>query len=220
MVVRNRLIALLYRIIACVCMGVVLSFYLAEFPSFWVAICHFDVEMMLIMTTWEALVILFNLIDMRHGIYGVAAGPYMPFALPYIVYCLLAGFVFFFFSLPSGTGSSSLVSNLFHAALIVLPFLDWFLFDEKGTVPYYRAFAGLAYPFFYFLFSWIRTIIFPDTPVRGDEMYAYPFFDVSRTSIFFDVLVAVIVIYGSIFLFILLNNLLSGKYRKPKTAID
>ncbi len=214
MIVRNRIIALLYRSAAFAVLVASFNFYWGGFSSFWAALSCFDVQVGLSMIVMFGFVIVFNLIDLRHGIHGVAAYPYMPLALPLMAFSIVSGIVYFAYSLPAGGAPYGFFATLFHVGLILFPLIEWLFFDEKGTVRYSTGFSLMIYPIFYYVFAYFRTIIWPNTPVYGTNMYAYPCLDFTNKDIVLYSVIYFTVLLGAVQLIIFLNNVLSGKYRR------
>ena len=214
MIVRNRLVALLYRIAAFAVLTVAWYFYWGDFSSFWIAFSCFDVQIGLAMIVMFGFVVLFNLIDMRHGIRGVAAYPYLPLALPLMSFSMAAGIVYFAYSLPAGCAPHDFFGYLFHVLLILAPLLEWILFDEKGTVRFSSGFTLMIIPIYYYVFGYFRTLIWPDTPIYGNHYYAYPCLDFMGKDIVLFTVLYFAILLGAVSLVIFLNNVFSGKYRR------
>ncbi len=214
MIVRNRIIALLYRLAAFALLMTSFHFYWKDFSSFWVALSGFDVQIGLIMNILFASVIVFNLIDLRHGIHGMAACPYMPLALPLMSFSVVAGIAYFAYSIPTGSAPIGFFASIFHVLLIIAPLLEWLLFDEKGTVRHSTGFTLMIYPIFFYIFGYFRTIIWPGTPVYGSFMYAYPCLDFTGQIIVPYTIAYFALLLGTVQLAITLNNVFAGKYRR------
>lgn len=220
MVLRNRLIALLLRVAIFVLYMASLGAYMAQFSSFWVALSTFSVEMGLVGSIMLGLEIIFNLIDLRHGIHGVPAGPYMPMGLPINVFCVLAGVLYFAALLPNNAAPAGTFALLLHITLIIGPLIDWIFLDEKGTVRFVNGFVAQLYPILFFIFGYFRTVIWPDAPIYNGNMYALPFLDYTNPNIvgyafaFFGMTLA------SVTLAIVLNNVFAGRYGAIHRADD
>ena len=213
MIVRNRIIALLFRSAAFALLMFSFQFYWGGFSSFWTALSCFDVLLGITLIFIFGFAIVFNLIDLRHGIRGVAAYPYMPLALPLMAFSIVAGIVYFSYSLPAGGAPYGFAASIFHVCLIAIPLAEWLFFDEKGTVRFSSGFTLMIIPIFYYIFAYFRTIIWPDAPVYGDHMYAYPCLDFSTPTIVLYSFIYFILLLGSVTLVLFLNNVLAGKYR-------
>ena len=214
MVIRNRLAALIYRIIAFTGLVTVFQFYWANFDSFWEAISCFDVEIGVLVMTILGLEVLFNLIDLRHGVHGMAAGSYMPISLPVTTFSTLSGILYFSYSIPSESAPVGTAAIIFHIILLVGPLFDWLFFSEKGSVRVSGAFTALIYPLWFFLFGYFRTVIWPNAPIHNGYMYAYPFLDFSGPYIVGYSILYFGVALLSVLFTIFLNNLLAGKFRR------
>ena len=213
MIVRNRVIALIFRIAAFALLVTSIQLYWPEYPSFWCAMSCFDFQVGMSLTIMFGFVIVFNLIDLRFGMRGMAAGPYMPLALPLMSFSIVAGVMYFSYSIPTASAPVGIFPSIFHSLMIVLPLLEWLLFDEKGTVRRSTGFTIMIYPLFYYVFGYFRTLIWPDTPVYAAFEYAYPCLDF-RTDM---IVLWSFVYFGSLLAFlqlmIFLNDVFCGKYR-------
>ncbi len=214
MIVRNRVVALVYRIAAFALLMTSFQFYWVGFPSFWAALSCFDVQIGIVMISLFGFVTVFNLIDLRHGIRGMAACPYMPIGLPLMAFSMIAGIVYFAYSIPTGSAPTGFFPSIFHVFLILAPLIEWLLFDEKGTVRYSTGFTFMIYPIFYYVFGYFRTLIWPNTPVFGKFEYAYPCLDFRTDQIVLWSFVYFALLLAGVQLVIFLNNVFCGKYRR------
>ncbi len=214
MIVRNRIVALVFRSAAFALLLASFNFYWEGFSSFWTALSCFDVLIGLALIVMFGFTIVFNLIDLRHGIHGVAAYPYMPLALPIMSFSMVAGIVYFAYCLPAGCAPYGAFASIFHVGLILAPLIEWLLFDEKGTVRFSTGFTLMIIPMFYYVFAYFRTLIWPDSPVYGQNMYAYPCLDFSTPNIVLFSFIYFVSLLAAVQLVIFLNNVLSGKYRR------
>lgn len=217
MILRNRLLALLIRLTIFVVYAASFGPYLAEFTSGWAGLGHFCVEIGIVGMVMMALEIVFNLIDLiRHGVFGVPAGPYMPIGLMANVFCVLAGTIYLTYLLPGGFAPVGTFAIVFNSALIVGPLVDWLLLEEKGTVRYAHVFNGMLFPILYHVFGYFRTLIWDQTPFYGSQMYAFPFLDyhnphiVAASFAFFGVILA------ALLLSVFLNDVFAGKFASLK----
>ena len=138
----------------------------------------------------------------------------MRIALPIVCFSSEASIGFLISSFFRGVPPALEIA--FYSGLLAFPALDWILFDEKGTVPFYVAFTSQIVPIFYGIFSIFRAIIWPDNPLLGGAMYPYPFLD-PHSSWFWpgcNIVFASFLAFSVLIVF--LNNLLSSKYRKAK----
>lgn len=213
MVLRNRLIALLIRIAIFTVYAVCFGPFLAEFSSFWAGLGHFCVEIGLVGMILMGLEIIFNAIDlMRHGIRGVAAGPYMPFGLPVNVFCALTGMIYLVYLLPNGFAPVGVFAIIFNSALIIGPMVDWLLLEEKGTVRYAHAFTAMLFPILYHVFGYFRTVIWDDVPFFGGNMYALPFLEYGTPNIVLYSVLYFATCLGALILSVFLNDVFAGKF--------
>ena len=220
MVLRNRLVALLIRIVIFALYCLALGPYIASFDSGWVAICTMGVEMGILGAIVVGFEIVFNLIDLRHGVFGVAAGPYMPLALPIYAFCFLTGMTYFAVLLPTGAAPNGTFALILHATLLIGPLVDWIALDEKGTVPYFCGISCQLYPILFHVFGWFRTIIWPDTPIYNGNLYALPFLDYLQPNIVWFSIAFFATSVFTVYLFIFLNNVFTGKYRRVRLGED
>lgn len=214
MIVRNRIVALLFRIAAFAILTTSFYFTWLDYPSFWAAISSFDNQMGVIMILTFGFVIVFNLIDLRHGMHGMAACPYMPIALPLMAFSIVSGIFYFSYSLPLGAAPGGFFSLTFHVLLILAPLIEWLLFDLKGNVRYSTGFAFMIIPIFYYVFSYFRTIIWPESPVYASFVYAYPCLDFRYAHIVLASFIYFATLLGAVQLMVFLGNVFCGKYRR------
>lgn len=227
MPIRNRTFALIYRLIA---LGVgiftcVLLFSSGSSNGFQ-QLAYFGTESSLAAVIIIVLEVIFNLIDLiRHGNSGVAAYVYMPLTLG-VLSLLLSDAVCYSIISPFLGGYSQgtpLLTTIFsHAVLPFMFFLDYLLFDEKGTVPWKNGIYWMAYPVFYFAFTMAAHYIF------NSSYFPYKFLDAAKfvnrggflagndgwNGVVLSVGLLAVGLVGAGFLTIFLNNLLSGKYKK------
>ena len=221
MAIRNRLAALLLRILL---FGLYVSSlipYVTAYDSFWLALCNFNVEMMLVMSIMVGFEIVFNLIDLiRHGMRGASAGPYMPFALPITGFAVVSGIFYFTSVLPVSAAPGGSMAIMMNVLLIVGPLFDFFVIDEKGTVPLSAVLMSQIYPILFHVFGYFRTVIWPDSPIYNGYMYALPFLNYFDAHIFWWSLMFFSVTTGIGCLLALLGNILAGKYRSYNLSRD
>lgn len=212
MVIRNRLIALLSRGLIWAILFSVATAYLATGEA-WSNLLQFETECALIYLVILGLAFLFNAIDLRHGIRGIAAGFYMPINLMIVAFLFISNFGYFVYALPAGAASSSFASIVFHALFLGLPVLEWLLFDIKGTVRWYSSILSMLFPVFYVVFCGFRTLIWPNALLPNGSMYPYPYLEPAWGPFVGWSILTFLIVYGTCLLFTFLNNLLSGKYR-------
>ena len=221
MIVRNRLIVLLVRVAIFTLYVVSLTRFLPEYASFWVAMSSFSVQMGIVGTVMVGLEIIYTVIDLiRHGLHGAAAGPHMRLALPITVFCVLAGIFHFTSAAPCNAAPTNSFSTFFHVVLILGPLVDWIALDEKGTVRFSGALTCQLYPILYFVFGYLRTLIWPDVYVWGGHLYALPFLDYSEPYIVGYAVAFFAITLGSNILAVFVNNVLAGKYGFIRERLD
>ncbi len=214
MIVRNRFLALAYRVFALAALLLLIVFYFRSPIETYVAFSYFGVLVSFMLALLLFLEIIFNAIDLRRGVKGVPAGVGMRFALSVTCFSMEASLGHFIS--VSLHGETSLIETFFYIALFLLPLGDWLMFDEKGTVPFYVSFTSQIVPIFYGVFSVFRAVIWPNAPLKGGAMYPYPFLD-PHSAWFWP---GCFIVFASFLLFtmliVFLNNLLSFKYRKAR----
>lgn len=212
MVIRNRLLAFLTRMVILVLLSSTLGAYLAEAAT-WARLLEFETEVAIIYLIVLGFSALFNLIDLRHGIRGIAAGFYMPMNLCLVGFCFVSNAFYFAYGLPTGMASSSINSIIFHAMFLALPTLEWLLFNIKGTVRWHSAFTAMSYPILYVVFMGFRALIWPKAVLPNGTMYPYPFLAPGWNMFVLWAILSFAVVYGVLLAYIFLNNFLAGKYR-------
>ncbi|MBQ9457202.1 MAG: hypothetical protein IJU64_01680 [Bacilli bacterium] len=213
MLIRNRLISFFVRVGFLLVLLAVAVPYLVVRES-WAYFLEFETGLGLVYLVVLALMILFNVIDLRHGIHGIPAGFYMPIKLPLVAFLFFGNFFYFVYGLPTGYSSSSLTSILFHAFFLAVPTLEWLFFDIKGTVRPRVAFMAMLYPVFYVIIIGFRTLIWPNALLPNGAMYPYPFLKPGWDLFILWAILAYAVLYLTVLLYIFLNNLLAGRYRR------
>ena len=218
-VIRNRLIALLSRIAIFVVLFMALVWYWPLIGYEYTPICLFEIQVGIAYLFLMFLIIIFNVIDLRHGISGVAAGAYMPIALAMTAYAILGGTLGLAYMLPvHGLGSAQAV--LYNALLIALPVVEWLLFEQKGTVKAYYGITWMVYPLFYMVFSVFRAVIWRENPLFSDgSMFAYSFFDYHDPLFVLWVVLSLVTNYCFGMLLILMNNALGRKFKKQRGVL-
>ena len=220
MVIRNRLVSVLMRIAIFALLMSTLSVHVTQYDSIGAAMSTFSVIMGIVGSTVVGLEIIFNLIDLRHGIFGVPAGMYMPFALPSTVFCFLAGVFYFSSTLPNGAAPGGPYAITFHVTLILGMLVDWIFLDEKGTVRYANALSSQLLPILYFIFGYFRTLIWDEATIFNGNMYALPFLDFRDPNIGLNATLFFLITLASALSFVFINNLLAGKYGFLRPARD
>lgn len=217
--VRNRLISLASRMISLGLLATFFSFYVmgAGNPGAW--ICYYHVQSGIMLMGVFFLEIIANAIDLRHGTRGFPAGLYMPITLGVFFYAITSALLYFAILVPSHPEERRLAGHIYVTLLLILPVIDWLLFDEKGTLRWYFGFTFLAYPIFYAVFMLFRPYIFPNIALYSDGS-AYPYWMLNPKDPLFPLYLGawLVGLYALAMLLIFLNNLFGGKYRKR--AID
>lgn len=219
MVIRNRLLALLYRCAAFAVMVYTLVILLDR-NNVWLSLCYFTNQSNIILTVLFGLLIVFTAIDLRHGIKGVPAGAFMPLSMAVLLYILVTGVVYNAVLVPFDGLGYSLPLIMAHIAAPILAILDWILFEEKGTVRWWHGFYWLVYPLFYCVFILLRPIIWPNAlflSSGGTSKYPYFFLNADQIGwgmVFVWIGIMIVGFFALGELLILLNNLIAGKYRK------
>ena len=214
--IRNRFISLTLRLAALIAISILFGFYLNSISRFVTGFMRFEVQVGVLYIITLALEVLFNLIDMRHGIKGYPAGVYMPFKLSVTTYAIMASGLYLALTFSTIANEKNPEGFSYAICLLLFAVLDWILFDEKGTVKYGAAAALSIFPVFYMVFCMIRPHIFTNTPMYdGGLEYPYFFLDPKQVSMpILSIAIVVVLIVALFFFIVLLNNIFSGKYRK------
>jgi hypothetical protein len=226
MVIRNRLLALIYRVLeACFLIYVLVETFRSGLvnPT---AFNYFVTEVDILATVVVLLEIIFNAIDLViHGIKGVAAYVWMPLTMATLVYAF-GDSVIYSTAYPLiyhvyAPQNIMVLTILTHVAVPLVLFLDWLLFDAKGTVKWRHGGYFAIYPAAYFVFLETSHYILKNSefpysifnPISYADQGAF----LSAWDGWAGVLVMTAVCLSAItligFLFIFLNNLIAGKYR-------
>lgn len=220
-VLRNRFLALFYRILSLGAFLTSLVFFWREFYEYaYAPICYFEVEAGLFYLFILFLAIILNIIDLRRGISGLASSVYMPVSLAATAYCFIGGIMGLGYMLPI-QGMKSLPCILYYVALILIPLLEWILFEEKGGVAFYTGLNWMIYPVLYMVFSLFRAVIFPDSPVieSNGSMYCYSFYNPNDPLFFLWIFLAFLGMFLFFVFLLFLNNCLGRKYKKKKNIL-
>lgn len=230
MLIRNRLIALLYRVgeLALAIYAFTILVTGSEIsvggPQ---SLLYFGTQCVLFTMVIVLLEVIFNSIDLaKNGINGIAAYVYMPATLAVLTF-VLSNALIYNISAPflkgyAYGGVSLLNIVLVYVILPVVFLFDYLLFLEKGTVRWRHALYWAIYPVFYFAFIMSAHYIFQD------DLSPYPFLNNERYIDLGEVLieevgwnnrvivsVSILVgIVGISFFIIFLNNLLALKYKR------
>ena len=213
-IVRNRLAALLSRLFFLGGLTAIFVLYFLEMSPAWRAFCFLEVQAGAAYLGFLFFEVIFNIIDMRHGVHGIAAGWKSPLMLLLTGYCFIASILYFSYIMPVH-GYLTLRSVLYHVLLILIPLLNWLLFEIKGAVRYFFSFISILYPLLYVIISIFRAVIFPNDPLyTPDVMYIYHFFNPSEFSFRWAIWVSFAIVIAFFFLLITFDNLLSKKWKK------
>lgn len=231
MLIRNRLVALIYRVLelglgiyALIVLVMADKTEASPMQSF----VYFGTECLFFMVVIVALEVIFNAIDLaKNGINGIAAYVYMPLTLAVMTF-LIVDALSYNISAPFMGGyaeGEALQGVLLAHVFVPLAFLtDYLLFLEKGTVRWRHALYWLIYPVSYF------ALIMSAHYIYKNDFYPYPFLNHERFASADNPEIlsgnvgwnGVIIVLASIlagficvsFLVIFLNNILAGKYRR------
>ncbi|HBM70646.1 MAG TPA: hypothetical protein DEF61_01245 [Firmicutes bacterium] len=214
LIIKNRIVSLLYRSIGFILLITSLYFYMDEIGSVQEAIIHFDIQSCFLYLFALGIEIIANAIDLRHGIIGIPAGANMKFALPCLTYATSSSILYFALTINEHPSMYTKIGILFHLCLLLISLFDWLLFAEKGTVRWYNAFFSLIYPIYYLIFVLLRTHIWPDIKLyNGADIYPYDFLNPKKTYFPGYICLALIILYSYNLFFLFLNNILSAKYK-------
>ena len=218
--IRNRLLALIFRIIALASLITLFSFVMNSPTNSWELLVRFGILNALIEIVIFAVEVICNGIDMKRGIKGAAAGIYMPLRLISCAYTVVSFLVFFIttFGLDGSTASLALI--LLYIALPVFSIGDWLLFCEKGNVKWYYSFSGVIYPLLYSFFLYIRTLVWSDVMFANGGKYPYSILNKNPGEVALVGFLLIVCIAASIALLIFINNCLAGKYKKRISYFD
>lgn len=219
MVIRNRLIALLYRLAALAGMILALVYFLRENGPLWWAFCFYGPVAGFALILLLGGEIVDNAIDLRHGVHGVAAGVYMPISLAVTSFCFEAFVIYLVVALPQN-GGATVSETVFHFCLFLIPLADWVLFDEKGTVSIHVSLTWTAVPLFYLMFVFFRAQIWNGAPIRGESLYPYWFLEPSQDLIWLFAILFLGLMSAIQLLVVLLNNVMSGKYHRRLSLLN
>ena len=175
-VARNRLITLFTRLGLFAGFLASLIFYWKKLGNSYTVFCLFETQIGMLYLVVLSLTILGSLFDLRHGVKGIAPGFFRPLGLSFVCYGTLGGIMGIAYVMPvhSFFCIEGLVYNLL---LILVPVIDWILFEKKGSVKFYSGITWVFYPVFFLVFTVFRAVIWNNAPLFPDgSMYAYEFF--------------------------------------------
>ena len=218
-IVRNRLIALLTRLLFIAGLGTVCTLYFLEMSPAWRAFCFLEIQTCAVYLVVLLFELILNIVDMKHGIHGMPAGFNVSFMLMLTGYCFMASLLYFGYIMPVHS-YLTLRSILFHSLLLVIPLLNWLLFEPKGSVRYYFSFISILYPMLFTIFSIFRAVIWPNDPLfTPNVMYIYHFLSPTEKCFPWTIWVAIASVIAFFFLLITFNNLLARKWRKTLSSL-
>lgn len=230
MIIRNRLLSLLYRI-------VVLGFGIASVIMLLICYQTYGTWMLgrfdILITVYTALLalteVIINSIDLRKGIKGQPAGVHAPLLLAAVIYEVSDVIIYAvsrnFVSMPYLIEGSEVMTIFVHIILPALLLLDWMLFGEKGTVKWSHSLMILFFPILYsgFMFMvqtisenssmslmYVSAIIFQQGTSYPEWMKEANGMAGVAVILGVDFAVFIVVTYLSIFF----SNLMAGKYAK------
>lgn len=230
MVIRNRLLSLIYR-------TVVLGAAITSFIMLLVCYQTYGTWMLgrfdILITVYTMLIALFeviaNSIDLRKGVHGQPAGVNATLLLAAVIY-EVSDIIIYAFSRNFGNmsyliGGSEVMTVFVHCLLPALVLLDWVLFGEKGTVKWGHSFMIMFFPILYsgFMFivetigennapslMYISAIVFQ----RGTSYPSWMQDANGMAGVAFVLAIDFAIFTALTYLCIFLNNLMAGKYIK------
>lgn len=218
MIIRNRLAAIVYRSIALageiICMILVAHFAGASFVSY---ASYFPTLGGYIYMACLAMLIIFNAIDLKKGPKGIAAGIWMPFGLGVVWLAAITIAFYLFYMIPLGHTDYSVQDILLYLVMPAAYIADWALFEEKGTVKYGIIPFWIFFILVYLLFILVRPYVWNGEKLPGGTYYPYSFLDFDRwgvARVWAYICAALLICVVTAFLMVLLNDLVSGKFRK------
>lgn len=218
-VIRNRLAALFFRIASFAALLWALLAYWPLAGYEYAPICLLEIQTGIAYLLLLFFVVIFNAIDLRHGVSGIAAGAYQPLSLALVSFTSIAGTLSLCYSLPLHRLWSA-QSVVYASLLIFLPLVEWILFAPKGGVKSYHGITWLVYPLFFVVFSILRTVIWPDHPLFIDGAdFQFLFFDFHEDLFWLWSSLSVIAVYLWSLLLIFVDRLLGRKFRKRKGVL-
>ena len=225
--IRNRLVALIYRS-AAFSLSVFFLVYYAQF----VASQGFNPNY--VYNYWGYLSGLYNAIffavmtvlsafDLRHGQKGNPVIPYMPYGLSVVYFSLINFFGYFVYLVPFQVNGFSFAEIALFILMPLLTVAEWILFEEKGTVKFNIVPIWVLLPGIYAAFELIRPRIWGDAPLYDGSFYPYHFMNFEDGGVgptIGKLIIATALVTALAFLLIFLNDLLAGKFRKRVSTED
>lgn len=220
MIVRNRLLALLYRIGGLALAISAIIFWGRNTSSIGIhALCYVPTLLSIYSSIIFSLLIIVTAIDLRKGFWGIASGLYMPLGMSLTFFSFLQLVLHLGYSLPTGGAFFSTGEVLSCVLLPIISIGEWLLFEEKGTIGFSILPAWYLFPSLYLMLVISRPSLWSNAPLLNGTPYPYSFmnFDLFPIwQVFVHIGVATILIAGLGVGLIFLNNFLAGKYRKQR----
>ena len=218
MIIRNRLAALLFRSSAFVLSICMFVFHFHKAGAFAPHLYnYFYVLSALYTIIIFGMMIIFNAIDLRHGLFGVPSSVFAPLGLTLVCFSLITIIGNLTYLLPLGLLDLSYHSIAINFIIPAFAIANWLLFEEKGTVKFASVVLWSVLPMLYIGIELIRAVTWGTEPIFGVSRYPYPFMDFDKNGVWETwgqiVLVAAIFFVISL-LTVFLNNLVAGKYKK------
>ena len=211
--IRNRLLALAYRVLGLTALiwGLVASY--PHYVDFYAYIVFFSVEVGIFYAIVLFSSTIANLVDLRHGVRGIAASSVASLGLAAKAYAIVGGIVGFAYMAPK-LGFKDPWDYAFYAMLIVIPIIEWVFFENKGKLHFFSSWTWMIYPLFYVIFCWFRAIIWPSAALVGTEMYPLFWMSFNDEFFFLWLFVSGVALYAFFLLIVFFDNLMGGKYRR------
>ncbi len=222
MIVRNRLLALIYRIGGLVLAIFAILFWSSDAANIGVhSLCYLQSLLSVYAAIIFFFLIIFNAIDLRKGFWGIASGLYMPIGMSLTFFSLVMLIAHLGYTLPTGAAFYSL-GEIF--ACLLLPAYsvgEWLLFEEKGTVNFSILPVWYLWPTLYLMLVLLRPFLWSNDPLLNGTPYPYAFMNFSTHPVWvvlLYVVIATILIAAIGVLLIILNDACAGKFRKLSSA--
>ena len=218
MIIRNRLAALLFRSSAFVLSICMLVFHFHKAGSFAPHLYnYFYILSALYTIILFGLMIIFNAIDLRHGLFGVPSSVFAPLGLTLVCFAFVNIIGNLCYLLPLGMLDLSYHAIGINFIIPAFAIANWLLFEEKGTVKFTSVVLWAILPMLYIGLELIRPYTWATEPTFGNSKYPYPFMDFNRNGVWEtwgQIGLATLAFFAISFLTIFLNNLIAGKYKK------
>ena len=225
MVVSNRLVALIFRSVFLAVSIFCLAYFMLAYPSSdFLVFLNFDVTIAVIVLF--GLEVIFNAIDLRHGINGVASGAHQSVALCITGLSLAVAIGYNAVQAPLGEATYTIPDILIHILIPAMALADWLAFDLKGTAKWSYLFYWMMFPLIYaILVMWIRPIL-GGAAVNGESIYPYSVLEPATyassgnwmasndgwSGVFFALAIWFLGMAGLFAAVIFFDNLMAGRY--------